>query len=130
MNDMRKDDRKQLGNLGEALAESYLREHSYRIVHRNWRCKIGEVDVVAEVEGVLVFVEVRTRRLTDHLGTAKESVDQRKQRKVRDIAQMYLQVFKKFDTRVRFDVMTVELSADSTPTSMGTPVITHIEGAF
>ncbi|MFC5448322.1 YraN family protein [Paenibacillus aestuarii] len=130
MNDTRKDNRKQLGNMGEALAESYLRERSYLILHRNWRCKIGEIDIVAEVEGILVFVEVRTRRLSDHLGTAKESVDQRKQRKIRDIAQIYLHVFKKYDTRVRFDVVTVELPANSTPTSMGTPVISHIEGAF
>ncbi|MEJ3404228.1 YraN family protein [Rathayibacter sp. YIM 133350] len=50
-----------LGRWGEDLAADYLRQHGYRVLERNWRCRQGEIDVVAEHDGEIVFVEVKTR---------------------------------------------------------------------
>ncbi|MDD9270268.1 YraN family protein [Paenibacillus sp. GCM10023248] len=125
MTDRRKDDRKQLGKLGEDLAEAYLCRLDYRILERNWRCRAGELDIVAEHAGMLVVVEVRTRRPSGRFGLAKESVDLRKQSKVREVVQHYLHRHRKYEQSVRFDVITVELTSDGSQ-----PHIEHIEGAF
>ncbi|MCY9659014.1 YraN family protein [Paenibacillus chondroitinus] len=120
-----KDNRKQLGKLGEDAAEAFLIGKDYRILERNWRCRTGELDIVAEQAGTLVFIEVRTRRSTGRFGTAKESVDVRKQMKVKETAQFYLHRFQKYDNSVRFDVIAVEISLDGATTQ-----IEHIQGAF
>ena len=125
MTELRKDDRKQLGKLGEELAEAFLSEHEYRIVARNWRCRTGELDIIAEKANKLIFVEVRTRRPSGRFGSAKESVDYRKQLKVKETAQFYLHRFQKYDQSIQFDVITVELSVDG-----AAPHIEHIQGAF
>lgn len=54
-----------LGQRGEHLAAKYLEQHGYRLLERNWRCQAGEIDIVAELDGLLVIVEVKTRRTTD-----------------------------------------------------------------
>ncbi|BFT73091.1 YraN family protein [Paenibacillus sp. P36] len=120
-----KDNRKQLGKLGEDAAEALLISKDYRILERNWRCRTGELDIVAEQAGTLVFIEVRTRRSTGRFGTAKESVDVRKQMKVKETAQFYLHRFQKYENSIRFDVIAVEISLDGATTQ-----IEHIQGAF
>ncbi|MBA2937855.1 YraN family protein [Paenibacillus sp. CGMCC 1.16610] len=120
-----KDNRKQLGKLGEDAAEAFLISKDYRILERNWRCRTGELDIVAEQAGTLVFIEVRTRRSTGRFGIAKESVDVRKQMKVKETAQFYLHRFQKYNNSVRFDVIAVEISLDGATTQ-----IEHIQGAF
>lgn len=125
MTELRKDDRKQLGKLGEELAEAFLSEREYRIVARNWRCRTGELDIIAEKANKLIFVEVRTRRPSGRFGSAKESVDYRKQLKVKETAQFYLHRFQKYEQSIQFDVITVEISVVGEA-----PHIEHIEGAF
>ncbi|OPH61693.1 YraN family protein [Paenibacillus ferrarius] len=125
MTEFPKDTRKQLGKFGEDAAEAFLIQQNYRILARNWRCRTGELDLIAEKDDVLIFVEVRTRRKSNHFGTAKESVDYRKQRKVRETAQFYLHRFQQHERSVRFDVITIEMSADAEA-----PRVEHIEGAF
>ncbi|WNR46628.1 YraN family protein [Paenibacillus roseipurpureus] len=125
MGEQRKDDRKIVGKRGEDLAESYLIDHHYRIVARNWRCRSGEVDIIAEMDHKLIFVEVRTRRPSCRFGTAIESVDYRKQMKVREIAQVYMHRYQKYGISVQFDVITVELGDGQQE-----PKIVHIQGAF
>lgn len=84
------DQRKLRGDLAEKIAAEYLDEKGYRILEKNWRCRFGEIDIVAESEaGVLVFVEVRSR-YSVNFGEAIESVDHRKRQKVRSIANFYL----------------------------------------
>ncbi|MFE6794929.1 YraN family protein [Paenibacillus chitinolyticus] len=117
--------RKDLGRYGEQRAEEHIAALGYKVVARNWRCRSGEIDLIAETEGQLVFIEVRTRRLTGRFGTAKESVDARKQLKVRQIAQMYLYAAKQSDRRARFDVITIEL----TPAGEFNR-LEHLTGAF
>jgi putative endonuclease len=79
-----------LGRHGERAAVVYLEERGYRILATNWRTRFGEIDVVAEQAGTVVFVEVRTRR-TAGFGTAAESIDARKQRQLVLMARQYLQ---------------------------------------
>jgi putative endonuclease len=102
------DRRKELGKLGESLAMRELERRGYRIVERNWRCPAGELDLVAEQHGVLVFVEVRTRRGRER-GTPEESLTPRKQAKLIEVAQAYLEEGTA-DRDWRIDVVAVELS--------------------
>jgi putative endonuclease len=124
------DRRRQTGAIGEAAAADLLRSKGYRIVARNWRCRSGELDIVAETDDILVFVEVRTRRPTGSFGTAKEAVDARKMRQVRDTAQFYLYATKSSPARTRFDVIAVELLSPSSNNGCATCTLEHIENAF
>jgi putative endonuclease len=108
----RNDQRKVTGKIGEDLAAAQLESQGYRIVARNWRCRTGELDIVAEHHQTLVFVEVRSRKTSGRFGSAKESIDYRKQKKVRDTAQVYLYQHRQHQSPVRFDVMSVELNAN------------------
>jgi putative endonuclease len=119
-----KDTRKQIGAVGEGIAEEYLLGLGYSILERNWRCRRGEIDIVAESEGRLVFVEVRSRSMHGSYGTAKESVDTRKQHKVRETAQYYLHRHRNHEQSIRFDVISVEFTKE------GETLIEHIQGAF
>lgn len=79
-----------LGAAGERLAAGWLENHSYRILARNWRCPYGELDLVAEREGTLVAVEVKTRR-GDAMGAPEEAVTPTKQRRLLATMQTYVQ---------------------------------------
>ena len=116
---------RRLGRWGEDLAAAFLEEKGCRIVDRNWKCRFGELDLVAEGEGYLCFVEVKLRR-TQRFGTGAEQVDQRKREKLRITAELYLQE-RPAVLQPRFDV--IEVLA---PNGLGTknPKIRHIEGAF
>jgi len=101
--------RRTLGKLGESLAARELERRGYRIVERNWRCPIGEIDLVAEKDGALIFVEVRTRRGSER-GTPQESVTPAKQAKLIELAQTYCQQTEGDDRDWRIDVVAVEMS--------------------
>lgn len=103
------DRRRALGRAGESLAADELLRRGYRIVERNWRCAIGEIDIVAEQNDEWVFVEVRTRRGDAH-GTPEESITPSKQIKLIELAQTYLQEHDDEDRDWRIDVVAVELS--------------------
>lgn len=119
-----KDKRMEIGRSGEALACRFLERAGYVIVVRNWRCKLGELDIVAYKEAELVFVEVRTRRNTTRFGTPAESVDARKQARLRRIAQVYMRAHGLSDgTSVRFDVVDIRMKS-------GQPQIRHFPAAF
>ena len=83
------DTRVRLGRQGEELALAELGRCSYEIVARNWRCRVGEVDVVARRDGVYHFFEVRTRRGID-FGTPEESLTPAKRQRMVDVALTYL----------------------------------------
>ena len=83
------DGRKTTGSRGEALAADYLRGQGYTIIQTNWRCRRGEIDIIAQDGATLVFVEVRTRR-SAALGSPEESVTPAKQRRLAELAQTYL----------------------------------------
>ena len=113
------------GTWGEDLAAEFVTRNGYRIVVRNWKCRFGELDIVAEGKGFLCFVEVKLRR-SDRFGTGADYVDRRKQERLRITAELYLQEHPTA-LQPRFDV--IEVLA---PNGLGTknPKIRHIEGAF
>ncbi|MEI7027350.1 YraN family protein [Paenibacillus sp. y28] len=123
----RPDPRKALGREGEERAARFLQEQGYTIAARNWRCRSGEIDIVATIGETIVFVEVRTRRTTGHFGTAAESVQPFKQQQVRGIAEIYLYQNRKLDAAVRFDVITVEVDPAGT---LLQAELRHYESAF
>lgn len=84
------DRRKTTGSQGEAQAAEYLLGRGYTILQTNWRCRRGEIDIIAQDGATLVFVEVRTRR-SANLGSPEESVTVAKQRRLAELAQIYLQ---------------------------------------
>ena len=92
------------GQRGEDRAARAIERRGYRIVERNYRCRLGEIDIVARDGETLVFVEVRSRSDGRH-GSGLEAVSPRKQRQVARVAQHYLVARKpRFDT-FRFDVV-------------------------
>ncbi len=82
--------RRKLGHEGEQLAVSYLQRQGYGIIAQNWRCSLGEIDIIATDGTTLIFVEVRTRR-SSIVGLAEESVTRSKQRRLAALAEAYLQ---------------------------------------
>ena len=110
------------GALGEEAAAGFLRAGGYRIVARNHRCRLGEVDIVAEKGELLVFVEVRTRA-TAVFGRPEETVDPRKQRRVIAAARDYLARRRGPAKAARFDVIAVLDGPQG-------PALTHFENAF
>lgn len=120
-------DRQTVGRLGEREARRRLAEDGYRIAAANWRCRIGEIDIVAEKDGRIAFVEVRTRHAAGRgrFGTAAESVDERKRRKLRQTAQTYLRMEKLDGVPIRFDVIAVEVDDGG-----GIVSYRHYEAAF
>jgi putative endonuclease len=110
------------GALGEEAAAGLLRAGGYQIVARNHRCRLGEVDIIAEKGEVLVFVEVRTRA-TALFGGPEETVDVRKQRRVIAAARDYLAKRHGRAKAARFDVIAVVDGPQG-------PALTHFENAF
>jgi len=119
------DGRRKLGMRGETVAADHLASIGYRIIERNWRCPVGELDLIAEDGGTLVFVEVRSRRDTGSFGTPEESVDARKQKRLRELARMYLYRGRAFDRKTRFDVVAVTFAPDGELLGLR-----HVKSAF
>lgn len=97
-----------LGRKGEDLAVARLTSLGYRVVERNYRCPLGEIDLVAEDGDCLVFVEIKTRREGTR-GDAKEAVTHRKKRQITRAALHYLKARGCVESRTRFDVVAVRL---------------------
>lgn len=115
----------ELGAWGEEKAARFLTERGFTVVARNFRCAYGELDIVAEDEQYLVFAEVRLRK-NSRFGTPEETVDHRKQQKLRLAAEAYLQQHPTVK-QPRFDV--VALYAKDGMDTMPLPV-RHIINAF
>jgi len=98
--------RQQYGRFGENLAARFLEKNGYRIRETNYRNHYGEIDIVAEENGTIVFIEVRSRR-SDRFGPAKASVNRVKQRKISMVALGYLKTTGKIGEKARFDVVAV-----------------------
>ncbi|MDO4502950.1 MAG: YraN family protein [Coriobacteriia bacterium] len=93
-----------LGKRGEDAAARYLERRGYNILARNWTCKHGEADIVAQDENALVFVEVKTRSNVD-FGMPEEAVTPAKRNKYERIAAAFLREYPCSETVVRFDVV-------------------------
>ncbi|MBC8077978.1 MAG: YraN family protein [Chloroflexales bacterium] len=116
--------RQALGKFGEDAATAYLERLGYGIVARGWRCRTGEVDIVARRGEQLVFVEVRARRGT--ATTPEESITAKKQARLVRLAYAYLDAHAiSPESNWRIDVMAVVVSAAGRITRL-----THIESAI
>ena len=116
---------KQDGDWGEALAAEYLEARGCRIVEREGRCRFGEIDLIAEQEGALLFVEVKLRTNLRY-GMPRESVTAKKQEKLRSAALLYLSMHG-LDAPARFDVAEVYTDAHHSARSTR---IEYIENTF
>ena len=118
-----RDPRRTLGDEGEGRAEAFLRAQGFRILGRNVRSPLGELDLVADDQGVLVFVEVKRRR-TGAFGGAIEAVDARKRAKLVQLAAQYLAQHRIRNRACRFDVILIQDNAESAG------AVQHITNAF
>lgn len=114
---------RQIGQQGEQLARQHLLNSGYSIVATNWRCAIGEIDIIAESKDTLVFVEVRTRR-ANSTEVPLESINTPKRNRLIRLAHTYLSESAREDDIWRMDVIAVAI-----PRS-GQPIIEHIEDAL
>lgn len=105
-------ERKKLGQLGERIAENLLVSSGYVIQERNFRCFLGEIDLIAEDNLDLVFIEVRTKTSLTH-GTPHESITKSKQQRLHRIAAYYLNKTKQEERSCRFDVVLIQMNGNS-----------------
>ncbi len=101
-------DRHQVGKLGEKAAQKFLQKRGYRVRETGFRCRHGEIDIIAQRKDCLVFVEVRTKSNLD-FGTPEESITQAKKEKLVASALCYSTSHQNLPTLWRIDVVAIEL---------------------
>jgi putative endonuclease len=104
-------ERQDLGKLGEELALRKIKSLGYKTIVQNYRCPLGEVDLIARDGDCLVFIEIKTRKGRS-LGYAKEAINSRKKRQLSKVALAYLKSMNwdSSDVKSRFDVVAINLS--------------------
>jgi putative endonuclease len=112
-----------VGHAGEAAALAYLKEQGFRILARDWRSRIGQIDIVAEDGETLVLIEVKARRGIG-FGRPEEAVDERKQRKLRMLLEVYRGQTHRLKQPCRIDVIGLLMDSDLKVTS-----VEHIRNA-
>lgn len=110
-----------LGDKGENLAARYLRNQGLRIITRNYRCPLGEIDIVARDGQTLVFVEVKTRLYDDQGVTPEDQVNATKQHQITKAARYYLGRYGTVQPPARFDVVAVVWPGNRDPQIRHTP---------
>ena len=113
----------ELGVHGELVAVAYLTDAGLRVLDRNWRCRDGELDIVAREGDALVFCEVKARRGVG-FGHPVEAVTPAKRRRLRTLAQRWLAAHDEHAPDLRFDVVGVLVRPDRPP------LVTHLRAAF
>ncbi len=101
-----------IGNTGEEAAVKALKKHGYKIIERNYRTKMGEIDIIAKDGEYTVFVEVRLRK-SNAFGTPADTIDKRKQQKIIKTAQMYAMKNDIYDTPMRFDAVLINAKIEN-----------------
>lgn len=112
-----------LGGRGEEAAARYLETRGCRVLERNFRCPLGEIDLIVQDGPRTVFVEVKTRT-SRRFGRPEASVHPAKQRRLRRLAEWYLKARKCGQVPIRFDVIAVEMTGGAGPT------IRHLSNAL
>ena len=111
------------GKIGEKLAVSYLQGEGYKIIERNYRTKLGEIDIIADCKGCICFVEVRAKN-SPAFGSPEGTILKKKQLQISKAALAYIKRFKLEGKSCRFDVVLVE------GVDMPRPEVRLIENAF
>lgn len=104
--------RQSTGLLGEKIARDFLKKKGYIILETNYRCREGEIDIIARKKDCLVFVEVRTRSNLE-FGSPEESITPQKTQHLKGTAMYYCQSHDNLPTSWRIDLMAVELNSDN-----------------
>lgn len=116
--------RKTIGNHGENLACEYLISKGYKILTRNYKIKIGELDIIARRDDLLICIEVKTRRSLNY-GHGLESITWKKRQTIRKLAEYYYVSLNNPALKVRIDVIDIVLNQDESLQQLR-----HIENAF
>lgn len=111
-----------IGQITENIATKYIENINYKILERNFRCNFGEIDIIADDNGYIVFIEVKYRSTTIK-GLPREAVNRHKQKTIIAVAQYYIMIKNLYNVNFRFDV--VELLGD-----INKPEINLIKNAF
>lgn len=117
-----------IGDLGEQLVSNWLQSQSYRILNRQWRCRWGEIDIIAEDKNnsTLVFVEVKTRNNFNWDNFGLEAISINKQQKISRSAALFLsQNIQYNDFYIRFDVAGVRCQKTTAPSSLDIKIKNH-----
>ena len=128
MEQIKKENKRSFGSLGEKLAVEYLKSGGYSIITTNYRSgKLGEIDIIAGFNEYICFIEVKTRTNTA-FGTPAEAVNSRKQANIKKLAWTYLKLNKLTEMPLRFDI--IEVTGAKTEDSFILKNINHITNAF
>ncbi|MEF9958392.1 MAG: YraN family protein [Niameybacter sp.] len=109
---------RQVGSFYEQVASDYLEQLGYHILERNYRCRLGEIDIIGQDENYLVFIEIKYRHSTK-CGLPRESVNYYKKKRILHVAHYYIMTHYKTEVACRFDV--VEILGEQ---------LTHLKAAF
>ncbi|AOZ72546.1 hypothetical protein BK816_03900 [Boudabousia tangfeifanii] len=101
----------EVGKIGEDIACRVLADNGWSIISRNWRCRYGEIDVIAVKGQEISFIEVKTRRGKSH-GSGIQAIDPRKLNRIRKLARLWLQSSSDFFTQINIDALEVQLHDD------------------
>ena len=116
-----------IGNLGEEAAVQAIKKQGYKVIERNYRTKMGEIDIIARDGEYTCFIEVRLRKNND-FGSPADTINKAKQRKIINTAKLYAVKNKIYDTPMRFD--TVLINADTDGEKLVNTKIQIIKDAF
>ena len=103
--------RQKFGEKGESMAARYLKTTGYKIIEKNYRTQLGEIDIIAQDGKTIVFVEVKSRRSVQ-FGSPKWAITPQKQRKISMVALQYLKKTDQSSAKARFDVVTIIATRD------------------
>lgn len=112
---------KERGMLGEKVAVNYLKKNNYNILEKNYKNKLGEIDIIAEKDDIIIFIEVKART-SNKFGFPYEAVDNRKRKKIINTALAYIKFKMLKEIQFRFDIIEVYLNKPFK--------IKHIKNAF
>jgi putative endonuclease len=103
-----------LGKSGEEIAVNFLKNSGYRVLMRNYKTKLGEIDIIAKDQDTLAFIEVKTRH-SDRFGLPSEAVSEPKQRQISKVALSFLKEKGLLHKKARFDVVSIIYSSTEKP---------------
>lgn len=115
---------KDIGNYGEELALTYLKDKGYRIISRNFRNKYGEIDLICKLKDLLIFIEVKSR-FSSLYGSPLEAVTYFKQKQILKLCKLYIMKNNLYNLNCRFDVIEIYFNINNDLYS-----INHIIDAF
>lgn len=101
-----------IGKRGETLAISFLKKNGYRIIESNFRCRYGEIDIIAQEGKTVAFIEVKTKT-SNRFGSPTQAIDSRKQRQVSKTALAYISQKRLTNYSARFDVVGINIKGSN-----------------